>query len=432
MSLSFRGSRREVGVALGTTLAWLVGCDETPPPIGAIDGGSVATEGGADASPSTDAASPPDAGVSGCEVHLRELLDAPTGDEVEFDVAGRASGFEVVYTAHDVTRDPTRNAYFVRVPFGAEPSAPVPALAAGDEQLVAQPVVRPSADGFVSVFSRTYDETYDLSVARLDAASSIVGGVSALVTAPVTAEVHPALLEVGASGFLLAYLVDSFAMGSFVETPMLVSLDVAGAATEAPKPIVGMGEIRGALRLHALGGGVKLAWRDAGSVFRLATLASDGTLGAARAISEPSTVAEDFDFAGGVAGGVAVYDVALTPSQSALRLRVVGPDGAPIGGERDLLQGSRRGAAPALATGPSGYVVAYRGSDDGTEWALRVAFVDASSYAVVGDEAIASLASRGGRVRIGTEPGGRLLVVWDDAREGAGGKRLRAAEIVCD
>lgn len=432
MSLPFRGSRKGVGFAVGTTLACLLGCDDAPPPIGAIDGGTVAADGAADASSSTDASSPSDAGVPGCEVHVRELLDAPSADEVEFDVAGRASGFEVVYTAHDVTRDPTRNAYFVRLPFGAEPSAPAPALAAGDEQLVAQPVLRPSADGFVSVFSQTYDGTYDLSVARLDATSSLVGGVAALVADQAAAEVHPALLEVGASGFLLAYLVDSFSMGTFVETPRLVSLDGVGAAIEAPKPIVGMGEVRGALRLHSLGGGAKLAWRDAGSVFRLATLASDGSLGTARAISEPSTVAEDFDFAGDVGGGVAVYDVALTPSQSALRLRVLGAEGAPVGGERDLLQGSRRGAAPALAVGPSGYVVAYRGSDDGTAWALRVAFVDASSYAVVGDEAIASLASRAGRVRIGTEPGGRLLVVWDDARDGAGGTRLRAAEIVCD
>ncbi|MFO0694385.1 MAG: hypothetical protein U0230_12570 [Polyangiales bacterium] len=418
-------------MALGATLAFVVGCDEPPPPLGAYDGGSLATDGGADGSTATDASTAIDASLPGCEVRVREIVDAATGDELEFDVTGGASAFEVVYTEHDPAHDPTRNAFFVRVPFGAAPSPAVPALAAGDEQRLGQPVVRASGEGFVSVCSQTFDAAYDLSLVRLDASSSIAAGPTDLTSTPTTADTHPALLEVGASGFLLAYVVESLSMGSLVETPMLETLDALGASSGAPKAIVGMGDVRGALRLHALGGGAKLAWRDSGSIFRLATIAADGTLGTVRAISEPSEVAVDFDFAAGTTGGVAVYDVALTPSQSALRLRVLDSDGAPVGGERDLLGGSRRGVAPALASGPGGYVVAYRGSDDGTHWSLRLAFVDASSYAVVRDEAVAALVTRAGRVRIGAESGGRLLVVWDDARDGAPGVRLRAAELDC-
>lgn len=420
--------------AVWVALALLASCgsENTPPPFTPPDGGRDASDSGGDPDASdsdgdVEAGPDSDAGIPDtCVVAAVEPIDDPNGSQLALRMAATSNGMLLGWTQ---LRGGMQNAYTMLVSptgtLGTERSHLTMAETIGD------PAVASTGAASLFGFRRPYgvmpNLQPELAMVALDGNGVNVAGV--VVRATDTSEHERRLVLLGlASGDYLGLFERDGVTTSAV-------FDATGAIDAGPTTLASVASTT-TRELARSGGTIFTAYKpDDGSV-AIARLTSSGALsGTAQTIAPAGEVTEVVDVAlASETAGIVVWDTTLAGTKTEVHYRAFNDSGTPIGPERVLqAEVGQEGRAPSVAAFAGGYVIAYRGTEDGATWDVRVALVDQNGLLLL-DTAASALTAELGRVIVRTSVDGDVYVAWTDVRPATpmNGFRVRGGALDCE
>lgn len=408
----------------------LVACGESPPPIpldaarpdGGVPRDAGSRDGGAlDAGDAGDAGSTvrPDGGIPGTPTcvagETQKLGDDRMGDRTVGLAAG-TSGFGLAWNAvpdgealshlHAAALSPTGVlGPTQRLTTTIATRRPVTLAAVGESWLASWVDNDP--------------ETFEVRTMALT--SELAPGTAHHVTATAAGEDSPVLLA-RAAGTLLAWVETD----GTSRVARAVPLDEGGAPMGSAATASAPSHQPGALALGELRAGPVLVYTstlaDGTSVFVQKLNDAGGTRGQPSAIDTEGNAVASLDAALGRDGGAVVFDAVVGGVRREVRFRALDEEGAPVGDERVLAEGT--GASIAAFAG--GYAVSYRASGSPAE--IRVLFVSQLGE-VVAELPVAQGANRGGRTTVRVSADGQIAVAWADTQDA--GTALRVVHLAC-
>jgi hypothetical protein len=407
----------------------LAACDGEPPIIpldgsrrdaGRRDGGS-RDGGGRDAGPPIDAG-PLSCSVAAADVHKLGSDGMTIDRTVGFASAG--SAFGLVWSGWIDEELATRGVLGARLDSQGELGAMTTISA--PPGLKRPPALVPVGTSWIAAYVDNAGGTFELYTQALAADLSASGDRHPVTSTAAVLEDNPVFFS-SATGVLLAWVEeDTLTLARSVRVRTIAddgtptgSAQIASDDAHSPGQVALAETSEGPVLLYgALDGEVTRLF--------LQPLTDSGAIeGAFRTLDEEMNADGTVDAALTSSGGAVVFGTLTGGVRPEVRFRALAGNGAPIGDERILRDGS--GASIAYFAG--GFVVSYRApasGEDGPQ--VRALLVDQLGEVVL-DVPVADASLEGGRTTVSVSGDGQIAIAWAD--RAGGGMDMRAALLRC-